>query len=267
MQKINLNKIDIYRFDIFNGHNNILHFITTRNPDRKKDFNICLWSSDEIVSVIENRRILASELGLQIHNFVFQQQKHTNNISTVVHSDSGKGSVDYQTALLDNDAMITNEEGICLVVIGGDCVPVLFYDPVKKVVGAAHSGWRGTAKRIAEQTILKMKNEFGCNPADIKAGIGPSIGPDVYEVDNLVLEAFSKTYKNTSEIFKPLPNDGKYLLDLWKANKIQLIEAGVEYKNIEISEICTFSNNHEFFSARKGDNGRFGCGIMLRKDF
>jgi len=263
MRKIKLSKIDIYRFDVFNEHSGILHFITTRNPLAKKEFNISLSSADEIISVIENRKILAAELGLQVSNFVFQQQKHTENVSIVFRSDVGKGAVDYETALVDNDAMVTNEKGICLVVIGGDCVPLLFYDPVKEVIGAAHSGWRGTALRIAEQTINMMKARFDCNPSDMLVGIGPSIGPDTYEVDDLVLNEFVKTYSNTSGIFKPLDHNGKYNLDLWKANQLQLLDAGIKAENIEISGICTYSNNNEFFSARKGDSGRFGCGIML----
>jgi polyphenol oxidase len=263
MQKIKLNQISIYRFDILNGHQGIKHFITTREPSAKMEFNICLWAVDEILSVIGNRKILASELGIPLSNFVFQQQMHTGNVTTIVNSDVGRGAVDYESALEDNDSMITTEKGICLIVIGGDCVPLLFYDPVKNVIGAAHSGWRGTAKRLAEHTIAKMKEKFGCNPSDMLVGIGPSIGPESYEVDEVVLNTFSKTFKNVSEFFKPTLNNGKYMLDLWKANAIQLIEAGVQSKNIEISGLCTFKNNHEFFSARKGDKGRFGCGIML----
>jgi YfiH family protein len=263
MQKISLNRISIYRFDIFNEHHNIKHFITTRNPNEKMEFNICLWAVDEIFTVIENRKILASELGIPLSSFVFQQQMHTSKVSTVSISDGGRGFDDYETALEDNDGMVTNEKGICMVIIGGDCVPLLFYDPVKQVIGATHSGWRGTAKRIAEHTINNMQEKYNCNPSDILVGIGPSISAENYEVDGVVLESFSKTFKNTKEFFKPNTRNGKYYLDLWKANKIQLIEAGVLPKNIEISGICTFKNNNEFFSARRGDSGRFGCGIML----
>ncbi len=263
MQQIKLNRISIYRFSIFNGYPNLNHFITTRNPDQKMEFNICLWATNEFLSVIENRKILAAELEIPLSAFVFQQQKHTSNVTHVGLSERGSGVNEYSSALEDNDGMITNEKGVCIVVIGGDCVPLLFYDPVKEVIGAAHSGWRGTAQRIAGHTIQKMTEVHQCNPADIIVGVGPSIGPESYEVDDVVLETFRKTYSNTGEFFKPGKSDGKYLLDLWKANHIQLFESGIKESNIEISGICTYKNNAEFFSARRGDSGRFGCGIML----
>jgi polyphenol oxidase len=263
MQKVSLNRISIYRFSILDGFADIMHFITTRNPAEKMEFNICLWAVNEIFSVIENRKILASELGIHLSNFVFQQQMHTNKVSTVGLSDVGRGVDAYESALEDNDGMVTNEKGVCMVVIGGDCIPLLFYDPIKKVIGAAHSGWRGTAKRIAEHTIINMKDKYDCRPSDILVGIGPSISAENYEVEGVVLESFSKTFKNTNEFFTSGSIEGKYHLDLWKANQIQLIDAGVQAKNIEISGICTYNNNKEFFSARRGDSGRFGCGIML----
>ena len=263
MKKIKLNQISVYRFDNLEKYADINHFITTRQAGAKMEFNICIWAVEDMVSVISNRKLLASELGIHLSDFVFQQQKHTRNVSAVISSDGGKGSVDYETGLEANDSMITSEKGICLMVICGDCVPLLFFDPVKKVIGAAHSGWRGTAKRIAEHTIENMHENYGCNPKDILVGIGPSIGPESYEVDDVVLKEFSKTFKNTKEFFQPKTEHGKYMLDLWKANVNQLIEAGVQSKNIEVSGISTFTNNKDFFSARRGDTGRFGCGIML----
>jgi YfiH family protein len=263
MQKTELNQISIYRFDIFNKFDKIKHFISTRNPSAKMEFNICLWAVEEILSVIENRKILASELGINLSHFVFQQQKHTHNVTTIKNTDVGKGAVDYNTAIEGNDAMITNERGICLVVIAGDCVPILLYDPVKEVIGAVHSGWRGTSQHVAAHTISNMIEKFGCKPSDILAAIGPSISPEVYEIDDVVFNAFSKSYKSTSAFFKPLPSKGKYLLDLWTANKIQMLEVGIKEQNIEVAGICTYKNNNEFFSARRGDSGRFGCGIML----
>lgn len=263
MQKINLNRIQIYRFDIFSGYSDITHFISTKNPSMKKDFNICLWAVDEVLSVIENRKILASELNIRMSSFVFQQQMHTQNVTVIGTNDISRGVIDYDTALNDNDGMITNEKGACMIVIGGDCVPILFFDPKKKVVGVAHSGWRGTAKRIAENTVKNMKEHYDSNPADILIGIGPSISQEYYEVDDTVVKAFANSYKSYSVLFKPSVNKGKYLLDLWKANEMQLIEAGVLPKNIEVARICTYKNNNEFFSARHGDSGRFGCGIML----
>jgi polyphenol oxidase len=263
MEKIKLDSIYIYRFDIFKKQKRMLHFISTRNTAFKKDFSLCLSAGEDIPAIIENRKKLAENLGIPLSQFVFQQQQHTNHVKSIYSHDKGRGSENYYTALKDNDGMVCNDKGICITVIGGDCVPVLFYDPVKDVIAAAHSGWRGTAKRISGKVISEMEKNFGCDAANILVGIGPSIGPDIYEVDRLVFEAFSKTFEDTSQLFKPAGKYGKFYLDLWTANKLQLIEAGVSEKNIEVAGICTFANNNDFFSARRNDSGRFACGIML----
>lgn len=262
MNKIRLNRIQIYRFTSLEGFPGISHFISTRNPDEKMAFNICMWSAAEIQTVIENRKLLANELQIPLSAFVFQQQMHTSKVTHVGVHERGSGVHESHSALEDNDGMVTNEKGVCIVVIGGDCVPLLFFDPVKEVVGAAHSGWRGTAQRIAEKTVQAMTETHGCNPADILVGIGPSISQKNYEVDEMVLEAFKKSYSKVNEFFNPGLSTGKYYLDLWKANQIQLIDAGILPHNIEIAGICTYDNT-DFFSARRGDSGRFGCGIML----
>jgi polyphenol oxidase len=263
MQQIVLNRMLIYRFSILSQYPNLNHFITTRSLSENKDFNLCLFCVDDIQTVISNRKVLAAELEIPLSSFVFQQQKHTNKVTHVGISERGSGVSHYNSAIEDNDGMITNEKGVCLVVIGGDCVPLLFFDPVKSVIGAVHSGWRGTAQRIAEHAIHQMAENYQCNPSDIIVGIGPSISQECYEVDNTVLEIFSKTYKNTNEFFKSGETPGKYLLDLWKANQLQLIDSGILPGNIEISGLCTYKNESTFFSARRGDKGRFGCGIML----
>jgi hypothetical protein len=108
-----------------------------------------------------------------------------------------------------------------------------------------------------------MEFHFSSKPENLIAGLGPSIGPEVYEVDMPVYNSFLKSFSACHEIFKPLEN-GKFLLDLWNANKIQLTDAGLSEKNIEISGFCTYSNHHLFFSSRKGDKGRFAAGIMLQ---
>jgi hypothetical protein len=175
----------------------------------------------------------------------------------------GYGFFDHNQAIPVNDAMITNCENICLVAMGADCVPILIYDPENKAIGAVHAGWRGTAQSIAFETIKKMEFHFSSKPENLIAGLGPSIGPEVYEVDMPVYNSFLKSFSACHEIFKPLEN-GKFLLDLWNANKIQLTDAGLSEKNIEISGFCTYSNHHLFFSSRKGDKGRFAAGIMLQ---
>ena len=149
------------------------------------------------------------------------------------------------------------------MIMGADCVPLLFYDPVQQVIGAAHAGWRGTVQKIAIETIKAMQEAFKCLPSDILVGIGPSIGPSNYEVDNVVYQEFINYFENGKAYFTKGKTTGKYYLDLWKTNKMQLLSTGVKEENIELSGICTFENNSEFFSSRRGDSGRFAAGIML----
>lgn len=263
MQKIALKKIEIYQFNSLSKHRSINHFITTKNPNYSNSFSLSLSSVENTEPIIKNRELLAKELNIPVTNFAFQQQEHTSNVTVVENNLSGKSFYKHSDGFPDNDAMITAEKNICLMIMGADCVPIMFYDPVKKVIGAAHAGWRGTVKNIASETVKRMQQEFGCLLSDILAGIGPSIGPDNYEVDEPVYNAFKKQFEYADELFRKTENQGKYYLDLWSANLMQLIASGLEKEHIEISGICTFENNSSFFSARKGDLGRFAAGIMM----
>lgn len=263
MKKITLNKVLVYHFEQLSRFNTIQHFMTCKNDDEYHQFTMSLSSVKKPEQVIENRNLLANELGIVAENFVFQQQEHTKNITVVKKDHGGKGFYNYEEGFANNDAMITAEKDLCLMIMGADCVPVLLYDPVKKIIGAAHAGWRGTVQGIATTTVNVMLKEFGCNPNDIVAGIGPSIGPQNYEVDQVVYDAFSEAFDYCDVLFTNGKQSGKYQLDLWTANKIQLLNAGLKEENIEVSGICTFENNEDFFSARKGDSGRFGSGIMI----
>jgi len=263
MQKIVLNDIDIFRFDQLSKFKSITHFVTGRRKAADKSFSLSLSSVENVDPIIENRKILAEELQIPIESFVFQQQEHTKNISVVTAKDKGKSFYSYENSLANNDGLITNEKNICLMVMGADCVPILFYDPIKQVIAGAHAGWRGTSKGIAMETVLVMKEQFGCNPDEIFVGIGPSIGPENYEVDMPVYQIFAEAFSYSPELFKKAKSQGKFMLDLWKANQMQLLSVGIRLENIEISKICTFKNNDQFFSARRGDSGRFAGGIML----
>jgi YfiH family protein len=262
MKKITLNKISLYRFEQFSKFSSVQHFVTCKNDIGNNQFTMSLSSVKDPIPVIDNRRLLAGELNLAPENFVFHQQEHTRNITVVKKDHGGKGFYNYEDGFADNDAMITNEKNLCLMIMGADCVPILLYDPIKAIIGAAHAGWRGAVQSIASTTVKAMQNEFGCKPSDLVAGIGPSIGPKNYEVDQVVYDAFFEAFDYCDELFTNGKLPGKYQLDLWKANKIQLLNAGLKEENIEVSGICTFESNENFFSARKGDSGRFASGIM-----
>ncbi len=147
----------------------------------------------------------------------------------------------------DADAMLTAKKNFCLVIRTADCVPVLIIDPVQNCIAAIHSGWRSTEKKISAKTIQKMKNNFNSNPADLKAYILPSIGPDSYIVKMDVAANFPGHFQEKgTDIY----------LDLWSGIESALLTAGVLPENIFNSKQCTVINNNNFFSHRKGDRGR-----------
>ncbi|MCK9274420.1 MAG: peptidoglycan editing factor PgeF [Syntrophales bacterium] len=148
------------------------------------------------------------------------------------------------------DGMVTMNSQIALAVRTADCIPILILDPVKKIIGAVHAGWRGTVLGITAKAIEVLVREFYSDPADIKAAIGPSIGPCCYEVDNSVFEAVTDE-KLKKEIFSKSRNRGRLMMDLRKANLIQMKERGMMEANIVIVPLCTACHNDLFFSYRK----------------
>ena len=161
------------------------------------------------------------------------------------------------------DAMMTDRAGIPLSMRFADCTPILFHDPVRGVIAMAHAGWRGTVRGMAAHTVRAMARSYGCRSADIQAGIGPSIGPNRYQVGEEVVEAVQAYFGTTEGLIRRDPADGSAYLDLWAANRLDLERAGVEA--IEVAEICTAERTDEFFShrAEKGRTGRFGAVLCL----
>ena len=181
------------------------------------------------------------------------------------------------------DALITRHCGVALAMSSADCVPLMFYDPVESVIGLAHAGWRGTARGIAAVTVHAMSEQFGSNPNNIRAGIGPSIGPCCYEVSEEVryyfmgqqefdtdpIDARYRKLIRESAVFTMMRIVGRDSLrfDLWETNRNQLLMAGVIPDHIESSEICTSCKKEHFFSHRgeHGKAGRFPSILALRQ--
>jgi len=180
------------------------------------------------------------------------------------------------------DAIITQQRGVGLALSSADCVPVMYYYPVQEVIGMAHAGWRGTARGIAAATIEAMSEQFGSQPRDIYAGIGPSIGPCCYEVSEEVQQLFygqqqfselptAEKYRNLvreSAVFirKQRSEQTRLYLDLWETNRNQLLMAGLLPEHIELPGICTSCEKERFFSHRGdfGKTGRFPSILALR---
>ena len=161
------------------------------------------------------------------------------------------------------DSMVTDRPDTPLSMRFADCTPLLFHDPVRGVIGMAHAGWRGTVRGVGANTVRAMCDSYGCQPSAIRAGIGPSIGPEKYQVGEEVVEAVRGYFGTVDGLIRRDPDDGTAYLNLWEANRLDLERAGVE--QIEIAEICTASRTDEFFShrAEKDRTGRFGVVMVL----
>ena len=161
------------------------------------------------------------------------------------------------------DGMVTDCLDTPLTMRFADCTPLLFYDPVQGVIGMAHAGWRGTVSGIAANTIKMMIQTFGCRPSNIQAGIGPAIGQARYQVGEEVVEAVYRHFDTLDGLICRDTADGTAYLDLWAANKLALLRAGVE--QVEVAGLCTAEHVDEFFShrAEKGRTGRFGAVLSL----
>lgn len=261
----------IFLFRNLSACPDILHFISTRiggvSPPPFDSLNLGFKTADDPRNVLRSRERLSAALGIRLSRFVVPKQTHGTNIRIVGADHRGHGSMDYQSGLDDTDGLITNSPNVCLMVLVADCVPVLLYDPKRRVIGAIHAGWRGTAKLIARRAVEIMSSEFGSAPEDIVVGIGPSIGRCCYQVGSEVIHAFRANFECTDHIVERVGTDGRGFVDLWEANRSQLTDAGVRPGNIEVAAICTRCHASEYFSERATPGtGRFGAGIMLRDE-
>jgi polyphenol oxidase len=257
----NFSPLSLWQFELLAKYNNdITHFVSGREggvtPGDKGTLNLSHKVGDESSNVDENRSRIAKSISVHPECLVFPDQTHSVNVKLLK---TGKEN------LTETDSVITNVKGICLAVMSADCVPVILYDPVTKSCAAIHSGWKGTVGKIISNTVEAMKVNFGIKTSDLIACIGPSISPDVYEVGYDVIREVEQAFGINEKLLIDVGKDGKRFLDLWEANKLQLINTGVKEKNIEISGICTYKNSDLFFSARKSKNntGRFAAGIVL----
>jgi polyphenol oxidase len=264
-----IGELEIYQFNNLSKFPQIKHFISTRRGGVSKppfdSLNLSFKSNNEILDsiggILENRKRLSEAVGIPQEYFTYPQQVHSANVVYITEQQRGAGTVDPESTIEQTDSLIANEKDIALTVFAADCVPILIYDPVNNAIGTAHAGWKGTQAKIIQNTIERMKEEFGTEASDLIVGIGPSIGPESYEVDTPVIEKFKEAGLE-SFIIKTDENHG--MLNLWEANKSLCIESGVLEHNIEVSGIDTFTNTDTFFSDRKQrPTGRFiGC-IML----
>lgn len=226
-------------------------------------FNVTHYCGDDKGRVECNRAWLCEELGVPAQNLWVPRQTHTSNVRCIDKAFLSLTRQEQTDLLKDIDALITDEPRQCIGISTADCVPVLIHDNVHQAVAAIHAGWRGTVKRISQNTLSMMHEKYGTIASDCVAVIGPSISQQAFEVGNEVRIAFEEAGFPTSIIDNTTWS--KPHIDLWAANVYLLEEAGVKLSNIQIANVCTYVHSDVFFSARKlGINsGRIYSAIFL----
>lgn len=258
------------RFSVF-PQDKVIHAVSTRfcgvSSAPFDGLNLALHVGDNETAVLKNRRLFSAGLGLEPSYITTCQQVHGNKVACITKENIGAGAFSLNDTIKDTDALITNLQGAALTLFFADCTPIMLYDPVHHAVGAAHGGWRGTAGEISLHTLEMMHEQFGTNPADCLASVGPNIGPCCYEIGDEVAQIFKNLYeKDSSLILRRDETSQKYHLDLQKANVLTLQKAGLKAQNIDTADTCTACNSGIFFSYRadRGKTGRIACIIALK---
>lgn len=226
--------------------------------------NLGMGRGDDPKAVEENYRRVCGALELERSKLVFSCQVHGDGVRCVTSADVGKGldkKVDYEA-----DALVTDIPGVGLTVFGADCITVLFCDPVRRVVAAAHAGWRGTALGIVERVVEKMVGHYGCEASNIRAAIGPGISKCCFETDEDVPNAFTAALGAAALPFLSGGERGKFFVDLKGLNALRLERAGVLREHVDISEDCTLCKPDKYWSHRytKGERGSQAALIALK---
>lgn len=259
-----------------NGFSTRLGGVST---DIYASMNLSFTRGDSADAVLENFHRIGNALQISVEDMLMSDQTHTANVLRVDGSKKGMGIL-RERDFHDVDGMITNEPGLCLVTSHADCVPVYFIDPVHRAIGLSHAGWKGTLYNIVQNTVNAMHEAYESNPAELITVIGPSICKSCYEVSTDVAEQFATVYgsyvfdtilspemrsvfseNNQKETLELI--EGKFLLNLWEANRTNLLRAGVPATQIHITDLCTCCNPAVFHSHRASKGLRGGqCAFL-----
>lgn len=251
----------------------VTHAVSTRLGGVSKppfdSLNLALHVGDEPADVLTNRKKFLLSLGFGLNDIVTPNQVHGDRIVRVDEDCRGCGCANYADSIPETDALITDTPNLPLMLCFADCVPIFFVDVENCAVGLAHGGWKGTLKKIAAKTLLKMQDEFGTRPQDCLIGIAPSIGSCCYEVGGEVVGKCKAAFPdNHGELLTE--RDGKIFFDLRRANVLQLLEVGVPEENIDVSLHCTCCESSWYFSYRAAQKqgldrtGRIAALIALK---
>ncbi len=262
-------KVPVIRYNIFDGYENLVHGFSTRIGGMSKghlaSMNLSFSRGDDRDNVYINHQRFAAAVGYDYRKLVFSDQVHDVKIKKVTEEDIGKG-ITRESDIVGIDGLVTDVPEIPLITFYADCVPLYFYDPVKKVVATAHSGWKGTVGRMGSHMVEYMCREYGSKPEDIICAIGPSICMDCYEVSLDVAAAFKEVYssKQYDDMILDKGN-GKFQLNLHKACYYNFVNGGILPEHIALPDLCTCCNSNVLFSHRasKGMRGNLAAVIML----
>ncbi len=259
MHRIADNGLAFYQFETLQGL--IRHGVFTRlggvSAPPFATLNTGHTVGDAPAAVAENLRRICRALDVEAASVATGYQVHGVSVALIGRQDCGR----VRPAA---DILLTDQAGIPLMQRFADCVPLVLYDPARHVLGLAHAGWRGSVQGVAREAVRAMREAFGSCPADVVAGVGPSIGPCCYEVGPEVAAQVRAGFAEGERWL--LPQAGGVLhLDLWAANRDQLLAAGVA--QVEVAGLCTACRSGEFFShrAEKGRTGRFGVLAVMEE--
>ena len=227
------------------------------------ELNLGLTRHDRPEAVRENYSRFCAALGTDRNRLVMTHQIHEDTIRVAQPSDVLADLFD--PIPYDADGLITNQPGLCLTIYYADCIPVLLYDPKKRVIAAVHSGWRGTALAIAPQAARKMAELYGSDPADVLAAIGPGIGPCCFETHDDVPTAMAeKLGSGVMDFVAPLETPGKFSVDLKGIIAWQLTAAGLIPDHVDTLTQCTGCHPELWWSHRKMGDLRGNQAAMLQ---
>lgn len=261
--KMNFNKngdLGYFTFPVLENYRFVKHMFSSRlggvSEGIYSSLNLGFKRGDNVENVYQNYKIVCSNIGINQDDLVFGQLTHNDNIRFVTSIDKGKG-ITKELDYTDIDGLITHEVNVPLVMTFADCVPIYFLDPVNKVVAIAHSGWRGTVKKIGEKVISDMIMRYNSNIDNIIIAIGPSIGGCCFEVGKEVYDEFCSMDCLPLDNWVSKTKTDKYFIDMWKVIENMFLKIGVKPQNITIADICTKCNSDIFFSHR-ATNGKRG---------
>lgn len=249
------------------GFDGAAHGFSTRlggvSPAPWDSLNLGANRGDQAANVAENFRRFCAAIGTDPNSIVKNHQVHGDLVRPVTHADVMASPE--LPGVFEADGLITDVPGLCLTIFSADCIPVLLYDPKRRVIAAAHAGWRGTALGIAARAAERMQSDYGCAPEDIRAAIGPGISTCCFETHADVPDGLRAGLGPESGAYiTPLPKLEKFSVDLKGANRLWLLRAGLAPEHIAVCSACTACDNRDFWSHRLLGNVRGSMAAMIQ---